>query len=68
MSNPYEDLYTAKETALLAGARTKVEGDPDTLAHRLSEMAFYLCENQKTGADALFVMDLHAAARALKTR
>jgi hypothetical protein len=62
MEHPYNALYTAKETALLAGAHTQMQGDQSTLEHRLREMAFYLTEQQQTGADAMFVMDLHEAA------
>lgn len=65
MTNPYEALYGEKEAAALGGGRVAFTSDASTLSDRLRRMAYYLTENQKTGADALFVMDLQDAARKL---
>lgn len=66
MQNPYTTYADQLTDAVLDGERVQVSGgeQPD-LPDRLRMMAYYLCENQKTAGDALFGMDLHAAADVL---
>lgn len=68
MSNPYEAIWTAKSSAILAGAETGVLPAIGTLSERLRNFAYYMTEQQKTGADAMLVFDLHAAADKLEAR
>lgn len=66
MQNPYEAIYSAKQVAILGGARIDASPNTDTLPERLRQMAHYLTENQTTGADAMFVMDLHDAVKTIE--
>lgn len=66
MANPYMALGTALVTGVLAGARTEVASRVGTLSERLQNFAFYMTEQQQHPGDALLVMDLHDAVKALR--
>jgi hypothetical protein len=66
MRNPYTDLGTAFVAGVVAGARSEVKSNVGSLSERLQNFAFYMTEQQKDAGDALLVMDLHDAAKALR--
>lgn len=67
MVNPYIAYAEQMTGAILDGERVEITPtDQPGLSDRLRNLAFYCTENQKTAADALLVIDLHAAADALK--
>lgn len=67
MEHPYNDIWKAKETAIVAGARTQLEPQTDMkLSDRLQEMSYYLTERQQCGADVMFLMDLREVIKLLK--
>lgn len=67
MENPYIEHGKKFEAKILAGAdRVQVKADDGALSDRLQEYAFYMTEQAKESGDALLVMDLHDAVRALR--
>lgn len=65
MENPYIEFGKSTVDRIVGGERVEVTKQPG-LSERLRMFAYYMTENQKTPGDAMLVMDLHAAADALK--
>lgn len=67
MENPYIE-YGNKfvSESLTATAPVEVKSEEGRLSDRLQEFAFYMTEQAKVTGDALLVMDLHDAVKALR--